>query len=84
MERRREAEKKEMKQRGKQRRPREMHLSSNLQTKMCIKIYDEFKSKMGDGLRDRSGWENSQKKMEMLQNESIRQSDTLENKLMRR
>lgn len=37
------------------RRPREMHLLSNLQTKMCIKIYDEFKSKMGDGLRDRSG-----------------------------
>lgn len=28
---------------------------SNLQTKMCIKIYDEFKSKMGDGLRDRNG-----------------------------
>jgi len=46
---------KKMKGRMKRRRPREMHLLSNLQTKMCIKIYDEFKSKMGDGLRDRSG-----------------------------
>lgn len=43
-------------------RLREMHLLSNLQTKMCIKIYDEFKSKMGDGLRDRSGLRKSTNK----------------------